>query len=239
MKKRLLSFSYIAVIILLAAGCADSEPDSITSKTYDISDFTRLNLELIGEVQYVQADTSYLNVSGSSILIDALNVSDKNGKLSIELKNRQKYAKSKKELVINVSSPHLEEINFESIGSLHLKDFIQSDKLEVTNKGIGKIKIDDCHVTTFKLTSKSVGTIDANGTANEVYIHSEGVGNIDCSGLKANEAEVISKGTGNISVYAQEEINITAKGIGNVKYYGNPTKVKTDISGMGKASAMD
>lgn len=239
MKKFLFPLSMAALILFAAASCTNTEPDSITSKTYDISDFSSLNLELIGEVQYVQADSSYLNASGSSTLIDALNVSNDNGKLSIELKNRDQYSNSKKELVIKVSSPRLESVTFESIGSLHLKDFIESDKLEITNEGIGQIKIDDCHVGTFKLTSKSVGSVEVKGTANEVIIKSEGVGNIDCSNLKAKEAEVVCKGTGNISVFAQESIDITVKGIGNVKYYGNPSKVNTDISGLGKATAMD
>lgn len=239
MKKVLILFSLAALILFAAASCSNPEPDSITSKTYDISDFTSLNLELIGEVQYVQADSFYLNASGSSTLIDALSVSDGNGKLSIELKNREKYSNSKKELVIKISSPRLESVTFESIGSLHLKDYFEGDKLEITNKGIGQIKIDNCHVGTFKLRSESVGSIDVKGIANEVDIVSEGVGNINCSELKAKEAEVVCKGTGNISVFAQESIDITVKGIGNVKYYGNPSNVKTDISGLGKATAMD
>lgn len=239
MKKLLFSLSFAAIILFAAPSCTNSEPDSITSKTYDISDFTSLNLQLIGEVQYVQADSSYLNVSGSSILIDALNVSDGKGKLTIELKNRQKYSNSKKELIIKLSSPRLEQVTFESIGSLHLKDHMESDKLEIINNGIGQIKVDDCHVSTFVLTSKSVGAVTVSGIANKVSISSEGIGNIDCSGLEAIETKVVSKGTGNISVFAQESIDISLKGIGNVKYYGNPSNVKTDISGMGKATSME
>lgn len=223
----------------MAVACSSPEPDSTTSRTYDVVDFTSLNLQLIGDVVYEQSDSSYLNASGSSALIDALNVSNSGGKLSIELKDKNKFSGSKKKMVIKVGSPNIESINLESIGNLHLKNSVKGDKLEVTNKGIGQIKIDDCHVNSFDLTSKSVGLIEVKGSTNDLTINSEGVGQIDCSDFKANKVKVVSKGTGNLSVFAQQSIDITLKGVGNVDYYGNPAEVKTDISGLGKVKKMD
>lgn len=65
------------------------------------------------------------------------------------------------------------------------------------------------------------------------------MGEIDCSELKSKNTKVVGKGVGELSVYAKDSINITLTGIGNVKYYGNPASVKTDISGIGKATKMD
>ncbi len=138
-----------------------------------------------------------------------------------------------------MGSPHLQSINSKSIGTLHLKNYFESDQLSITNKGIGEISIDDCHVGTFNLTSKSVGSIDVKGTANETIIHSEGMGEIDCSEFKSEKTKVVSKGVGNLSVYAEKTIDISVTGIGNVSYYGNPEEVKTDISGIGKITRMD
>ncbi|NEN23837.1 DUF2807 domain-containing protein [Cryomorpha ignava] len=239
MKNLISLISLVTFIIIAAASCSSPEPDSITSRTYDISDFKSLNLEVIGDIVYEQTDSFYLNAAGSSTLIDALNVSNNNGKLSIVLNDKDKFSKSKKELVIKVGSPSLESINLESIGKLHLKNSVQGNKLEITNKGIGEIKIDDCHVNTFMLTSKSVGSIEVKGSANDININMEGVGKIDCSEFKAKNAEVVSKGTGSVSVFAQERIDITLEGVGSVKYYGNPADVKTDISGIGKVERMD
>ena len=239
MKKSPFTWSLIILILFVSASCSNSEPDSTTSRTYDITDFKRLNLEVIGDIVYEQTDSFYLNADGSSTLIDALDVSNNNGTLSIILNDKNTFSKSKKELVIKVGSPSLESINLESIGKLHLKNSVQGNTLEITNKGIGEIKIDDCHVNTFKLTSKSVGSIEAKGSANLIEIDMEGVGTIDCSKFKAKNAEVESKGTGTVSVFAQEHIDISLKGVGNVKYYGNPANVETDISGIGKVERMD
>ena len=238
--KKLISLSSIATLVLfIAASCNNSKPDSATSKTYTVSDFSSLNVNVVGDVFYEQSDSFYVHVSGSSTLIEALKVSDSKGKLSIELKNKRSFNGDKKELEIRIGSPQLNAINFESVGTLHLKNHFEAEALNIINNGVGKIIIDDCNVSHFSLNSKSVGVIEIKGAANDTYINSEGVGKIDCSQFKSNDVTVISKGVGSISVYALKSIDISLKGIGNVNYYGNPTTVKTDISGLGKAIEMD
>ena len=231
-------FGLAAVMILSASSCMNSGPDSITSKTYTISDFSSLDLEVIGEVQYEQSDSSYLIASGSSALIEALQVSDNKGALSVELKNKRAFSGSKKELVIRVGSPKLQSIDYEGVGTLHLKGPFKGDELKISSQGVGKVIIDDCHVGTFQLISKSVGTVEMKGSANETSIHSDGIGEIDASGFKSQKAEVVSKGAGNLSVYAEQSLRVSMSGIGNVKYYGDPADVKTDISGLGKITNM-
>ena len=237
--KKLIFFSSIATLLLFtSSSCKNSVPDSITSKSYEVSDFSSLNLELIGDVIYEQSDSLYVSASGSSVLIDALKVSENKGEVSIELKNKRKFSGSKKELVITIGSPRLHEIKFQSIGKLHLKNKFRGNKLKITNEGVGEIKIDDCHVDQFKLISKSVGVIKIKGSAHDASIHSEGIGKIDCSQFISKNTEVVSKGTSDLSVYANERIDIKISGIGNIKYYGNPASIKTDISRMGKATNM-
>ena len=206
--------------------CDDLKSDSNTSKTYDISEFTSLNLELIGEVFYEQSDSTHLNVSGSSILIDALQVSDDNGALSIKLRNKQKFT-GKKKLIVKVGSPHLSKVNFESIGTLHFKNKFIGDEVSINNKGVGEIIIDDFQVEKFNLVSKSIGSIKIKGTSNLTAINSVGwLGEIDASEFKSKNVKVISEGMENLSVYAEESIDITMKGLGNINYYGNPAEVK-------------
>ena len=230
-------FLSLVALVFFAVSCTSSESDSDTSKTFTISDFSSLNVELVGEIIYEQSDSFYLNASGSSRLIEALDVSDKNGKLSIELKNKRKFSGNKRKLIIKVGSPQLQSINFQGVGKLNIRNHFKGDQLTITNKGVGEIMIDDCQVGSFKLTSQSVGNVEIKGTANEVFIEAEGIGNIDCSEFKAENAKVISKGAGNLSVYAEKSIDISLSGIGNVNYYGNPTEIKTDITGLGKVSA--
>mgnify|MGYP003609947229 CR=1 FL=1 len=65
-------------------------------------------------------------------------------------------------------------------------------------------------------------------------INSVGLGEIDASEFKSKNVKVLSEGMENLSVYAENSIDITMKGLGNINYYGNPSEVKTDISKLGK-----
>lgn len=234
MKKAIILFTAVFTLFSLFS-CNDLKSDSNTSKTYDISEFTSLNLELIGEVFYEQADSAYLNVSGSSILIDALQVSSDNGVLSIKLRNKQKFT-GKKKLVVKVGSPHLAKVNFESVGTLHFKNKFIGNEVSINNKGVGQIIIDNFQVEKFNLISKSIGSIKIKGTSNSTSINSVGLGEIDASEFKSKKVKVVSEGMENLSVYAEDSIDITMKGLGNINYYGNPAEVKTDISKLGKVN---
>lgn len=234
MKKAIILFTAVFTLFYVVS-CNDLKSDSNTSKTYDISEFTSLNLELIGEVFYEQSDSTYLTVSGSSILIDALQVSGDNGALSIKLRNKQKFT-GKKKLVVKVGSPNLSKVNFESIGTLRFKNKFIGDEVSINNKGVGEIIIDDFQVEKFNLISKSIGSIKIKGTSNMTSINSVGLGEIDAAEFKSKNVKVVSEGVENLSVYAEDSIDITMKGLGNINYYGNPAEVKTDISKLGKVN---
>lgn len=235
--KSLWATGLLAMALLPFAACSSSSAKE-TSKQFPVKNFTALELEVLGEVTYTQSDSSYMEVSGSPDLIERLTVSDKGGTLKIELEDKKKFSMNKKELVIKLGSPRLTEVDFNSIGTFRLAKGFTGDALHISNNGVGEIKVADCQVGTFALDSKGVGTVVVQGTATDASIRSEGMGEVDCAALQAANVKVESKGVGNISVYAATSLDIKMSGVGNLKYYGNPADVKTDISGMGKATNM-
>lgn len=232
------TFSLAAIALILASSCTDPGNDTITSKTYNVSDFSSLELEVIGEVYYEQSDSAYLAASGSSALIDALEVSGSNGELTVEQKNKRSFSGSKKELTIRVGSPRLTSIDYRGVGTLHLKGHCEGESLTISDQGVGQMMIEDCHVGTFRLNSRSIGKVEIKGSATDTFIDLEGIGDIDCSEFRSKNVEGVSKGAGNLSVHAEESLEISISGIGSVKYYGDPSEVRSDISGLGKATKM-
>jgi hypothetical protein len=63
-----------------------------------------------------------------------------------------------------------------------------------------------------------------------------GAGNIDARELKAKEVRVSVSGAASADVYAKEYLDASVSGVGSIDYYGNPAKVKTDVSGVGSIS---
>jgi len=198
-----------------------------------------LNLEIVGNVYYEQSDSHYLDIKGGSNLIEMLTVTNSEGKLSIELKDKNNLSGNKNNLEFRIGSPHLEKISLNSVGVFISDNEFKGDKLSIINNGVGNIKIRNCNVRDFNLISNGVGTITITGNTIRTFINSQGVGEIDCSHFKSEKTIVECRGIGNASVYAKDNIDIKLSGIGSVKYYGNPEEVKSNISGLGKIENME
>lgn len=239
MIKSLFLLSTLSITLFLFNSCKSFDSGPKTSKSFPISEFSKLNLEIVGEVNYEQSDHFYLEVNGGTNLIEALTVTNDNGQLMIKLKDKDHFSGNKNDLEFRIGSPNLEKINFNSVGTFLSKNEFKGDELTIVNNGVGEVKMTDCNVENFNLVSNGVGTIKIKGSTSSTYINSQGVGDIDCSQFKSETAIIECSGIGNISVYAQNHIKVNLSGIGSVKYYGNPKEVNSNVSGLGSIKNMD
>lgn len=239
MKYLILFAGLAALLFLTTSSCKNLDSGPKTSKEYTVSEFSNLNLEVVGDIYYEQSDDHYMKVSGGSNLIENLIVENEDGNLSIKLKDKNRYSSNKNNLVIRLGSPQLESVKFNSVGEFQIKDHFKGEKLMIVNNGVGEIEIDDCELYSFNLVSNGIGQVEVKGSSEHTFINSQGVGSIDCSKLKSQNTIVECQGIGSISAYASKSIDLSIMGIGNVKYYGNPDEIKQNISGMGKATNMN
>lgn len=231
------SFAYSAIalsLMLMLASCVGQNSKNMITKDFEVSDFKTLSLEVVAEVIFEQSATPYFSAQGNENLVEELEVSHQNNRLSIKSDKQRRLFKDKGKLTLRIGSPSLNEIHQKGVGSFHLKGDFNAKSLHVKHTGVGSFTVDNCKLEEFNLESQSVGTCRVKGKANSVFIESDGVGNIDCSDLISKNTKVISKGVGNLSIYAEEKLDIVVKGVGNVTYSGDPEVLKTDISGIGK-----
>lgn len=206
----------------------------IITKEFEVSNFESLNLEVVGEVVFEQSATAYLIAEGNQNLVEQLEVNHQNNRLTISSEKERSFFGDKGKLTLKIGSPILKEISQKGVGSFLLKGDFNAESLNVKHTGVGNFTIDNCTLDEFNLESHAVGNCHISGSANSVVIESTGVGNVDCLDLKAENAKVVSKGVGNLSVYANEKLDIVVKGVGNVTYSGEPNELITDVSGVGK-----
>ena len=77
------------------------------------------------------------------------------------------------------------------------------------------------------------GNINVSGNARRVTISLNGSGNIQCSELEAQTADVSLNGSGDVTVYASQHLGVTIRGSGSVHYCGNPSEVNQSVLGSG------
>src|SRR5690606_4076335 len=88
-------------------------------------------------------------------------------------------------------------------------------------------------VMALDVTLTKTGNLVISGSAEDVKVLNTGTGYIDASKLEATEARITIKGTGNVSMHVEEELNAVLQGTGNLILQGNP-RLKSLVSGTGQ-----
>ena len=99
----------------------------------------------------------------------------------------------------------------------------KTSKVDVQNLSVGRIslKVLDANILTLK--NRGAGEISVRGSAGNLIVENEGVGNTKAGGLKAHTAFITQKGGGNTSVYVPKTGTVyllDGTGDGNVKIIG-------------------
>lgn len=220
-------------ICFIGNGCIAQKSGPQITKDFEVSNFEILHLEIVGKVIFQQSPTAYLTIEGDENLIEKITTTNENNRLSVKL-NQNRNINNKSNLTFKIGSPNLTQLEYNSVGTVKIKDKFEGETLHVIHSGVGNLNIENCKLDAFRLDFDAVGSCKISGTSHTTYIQADGVGSIDCSNLKSEVATVKSDGVGSVSVHAKEEVDISASGIGNVSYYGNPDIVKAQASGVGK-----
>jgi hypothetical protein len=224
-------------LLIQWTACINNNNDTKTTKTFTVSNFSNLSLETIGEVIFEQSNDAYVKAEGSADLIKRLNVSSENNTLYIKMDDAKSFSLNMhNKLSIRIGAPTLESVNYTGTGSFKINKKLIGKQLDIKNDGAGEIKIENCNVAVFNLTSNGVGSVEVSGTTDQAYLELSGVGEIDCTDLKAINAKVSNQGVGSVSVYAKKNLETTLSGTGSIDYYGNPSDVKSNTTGVGQVT---
>lgn len=243
--KTIKSTLLVAFMALFSAySCAQSskttEKNRVLSRTFQVSNFTAINSETVGNIQITQSPNHSLRAEGDAILVENLEASVKNGKLILKTKDERLFKKRRNrnsKLTIYISMPQLQLVERDGVGNILIKGIMNAPSITISNEGVGNIEAENLISNSVKITSEGVGNIKLAGKCETLSIESEGVGNVRTERLLAKKATVQCEGVGNVHFYASEAMKIEAEGIGNVVYYGNPPIKNIDKEGLGKVKA--
>ena len=184
-------------------------------KTFEVKDFSRLDLNVPADVEYTMSDEYALTVRMDENLFEYLTVSVENGTLKIgstvSLRNFKK-------LEMKLSSPTLERlecngaVDFTSEGTLRGEDFtmlvngaadVEIAKLDVKTaafqvNGAGDIDVNLLDAERVSLTISGAGDADLSGRAKEVKVTVNGTGDVDLSRLDYDSLDKKVNGVGSV-----------------------------------------
>ena len=150
-----------------------------------------------------------LHISGDENILPLITTRISKGILRIESDSTFE-TKADSEIIINIKS---------------IKDF--------TFDGVGKTVIHNLNEDKFNCNINGVGSCDLNGKVKSFNISVNGVGSVNARQLIADDVVASLNGVGSVKLYAKNSLNASVNGIGGLTYFGNPTELILNDSGIG------
>jgi hypothetical protein len=181
----------------------------IRDESRKVSDFTRIEAGGAFTIHVKVGSSADVKVSAEENLLSLIRTKISGNTLIIDTK---KNISPRKEIIIDITTPALED-------------------LEVS--GANNVDVENISGVEFNVELSGAGNVRLRGETEKLHAELSGAGNINARDLKAKEVRVSVSGAANADVYATKYLDASVSGVGSIDYFGNPDKVKTDVSGVG------
>jgi hypothetical protein len=205
------------LLLLTLAACGDvgelaGLPGSGVSATAarDVPAFTGVELSCYCALRLRAQASQSVSITGDDNIVPVIKTEVRDGTLHIRATRPYR---EKVHLTVIVDVPELTRLAFSGAGEIDLAG-LKGDKLELSVSGAGSVL--------------------AEGQVRELDMQLSGAGSISAKKLEAAIVRAKLSGAGSIDTYASQQIDATASGVGSITYLGNPAKVSTRMSGIGK-----
>jgi hypothetical protein len=182
----------------------------IATRQQEFEPFSGIHLTGIGSVYITQDTTQTVLLEADDNIIDRVTTTVDDHVLTIGLQSG-----SYTGVTINV---------YVSMKSVELLELSGSGKFTV---------IDPLQTNTLICRIQGAGSMTLRGSADELLIQIQGVGDVHSFDLEASRCTVVLSGTGSAEVTATQRLDATISGVGSVVYDGNPQEIAQRISGVG------
>ncbi len=233
--KSLLAFSILFGSFLFMVSCShciegQGERGKQNRKT---EVFEALDISVPADITVKKGDKPSVMVEAQKNVAGVIKTEVKHGVLHIT----SSCYKTGKRVKIEITAKNIKEISVSGSARVKVFDALNSDKVELSISGSGKIETDVLTPET-DVEIDGSGTIIINGTTKELNAEIKGSGKLRALGLRTKEAYTGINGSGEMYIAAEELLKAKISGSGIIHYTGSP-KIRTKIDGTGKVSKVD
>ncbi len=184
---------------------------NVVSETRPVSGIKSIALQGSADVNVKFGTAESLSISGEDNIIFLIETNVQNHQLAIKTRPLMTYTATHP-VRVDVTVVSLDGISISGSGNMDVSGYT-GNSLTIGLPGSG--------------------TITVAGSTDRTNITLDGSGNIYADQLIAKTASVSLKGSGNVKVYASDLLDATLPGSGNIRYFGNPAKVNSKVTGSG------
>jgi hypothetical protein len=231
----------LSVLFLLLLNVFAFAGDETITQEREHSGFTGIEVGSAFVVNIKQGSTYSVSLIGTKKMLSKVTTMVKNGVLKIT--NNDNCAKSSssncenkfycedEQVTVNITCPKLDLMKISGAACVKMEGEFKSDKMMISisgaSKHTGTIAVDN-----LELHVSGASKITLKGTAKNINVLVAGASRADLTQLQSDKAEVNASGASSVTVDTNA-FDGEASGASRISYTGNPTIIRSDVSGAG------
>ena len=208
---------------------------NLVSEERQVSGFSRVSLEGMGDVEIVVGDTESLTIEAEDNIIGRIESYVSGDTLHIGFERFINVVPTSG-ITYTLTVKDLNGIEVSGYGDVYIAA-LTTDNLDVEVSGGGWIAVDDLNADYLHVKLSGAGDFELSGTVDRQQINLSGAGSYKAQDLKCRIAEIDISGAGSAQLWVTETLNVNLSGVGSLQYYGDAA-VDQNISGIGKVIAL-
>src|SRR5919202_958624 len=203
---------------------------NVVSESRNVSGFTKVALESIGDLAIQQTGSESLTIEAEDNIIPKLKTEVKDNRLTISIEPNTSI-QATKPISYKLSVKDLNALELSGSGSIDAEN-INTNNLAVTNRGSGDVAANDVDIKDLKIAQRGSGEVKMSGKADTQDVNISGSGSYQAENLQSKEAKIVANGSGEATINTSDKLDVRINGSGSVEYSGNPN-ITQRIRGSG------
>jgi len=204
-------------------------------KNITIKGINKIDITIACKMYLQQSQSESLKIEADEDILEQLDVVQNDSTLHIDSDCAHNDFKEWN-VKIYVSLKELKKLDISGAVKLKNKDVLKGEKLSIKISGAADL---DLNLDVNKLLADFSGAVNADleGRADYVVMDMSGASRVDADDLITQAFYLDFSGFGKAEIHAEKVLKVDMSGMGVVKYSGNPQKIKTETSGLGRVKS--
>ncbi len=204
----------------------------VTTEVHDVKAFSELELSGVLNVFIEQGDQEKVEVETDDNLHEYVIIENRGKTLIVDTQERISI-KRKKKMNVYVTVRDIDRLKISGVGNVETSETIRLKDLDLRVKSVGNVNL-DLEADELYARLSSVGNVSLSGKIGKADIDNTGVGKLAAYDLHNEVLKLRASGVGKTEVYASKELAIKSTGVGNVYYKGDAVITDLNVRGVGK-----
>lgn len=219
----------------------------ITTRSYDFSDFSRIEIGDAFELTVTRADTYSVAITAREGLFDHINVAQHGDTLKIDLQGF--FLNFSHSGQATITMPELRGLELSGAAEADVSGFTSGQDLDVQLTGASRLDLametgefsaelsgasqltGSLAATATDIVLSGASRIELEGSGGDLRLEGSGASRAKLADFPVGDADIVLSGASHASLDISGRLDVDLSGASQVDYSGNPTLGDSDISG--------